>query len=341
MSGEIKHEWSGSVLTITSDAGTSSADLQGPKGDTGPRGPQGPAGLLLDEHGEVKIDLSKYYTSEEVDAKLENVDLTGYATEEFVKVMVDNSQPNLTEYATKNYVSTEIAKAQLSGGGGTGEVDLSGYATKDDLANISINIDNKTLVYDENGAIKTALGGAEYSTGNELFKTFTSAWYRETTHTGGSSALDWVVGTCATLKANTPYTFVWTDTNGNMETFVRTGETDNSTYKCVKWQMKTADNYYKTVYVLPSAPHTVYVNYDSTIPSLYNSLAIYEGEIGTVVEPINAKFVPVDGTTIVVNNGKLSAVSGGVSFDDYYTKAEIDALLASIETYPSAEEVEY
>lgn len=40
MSG-IYHEWNGTVLTITSDSGTSSADLKGEKGDTGARGAQG------------------------------------------------------------------------------------------------------------------------------------------------------------------------------------------------------------------------------------------------------------------------------------------------------------
>ena len=39
--GEIYHSWNGTVLTITSDSGTSSADL---KGDMGIRGPQGVAG---------------------------------------------------------------------------------------------------------------------------------------------------------------------------------------------------------------------------------------------------------------------------------------------------------
>lgn len=43
MSG-IYHEWNGTILTITSDSGTSSADLKGQIGDDGPRGPQGPAG---------------------------------------------------------------------------------------------------------------------------------------------------------------------------------------------------------------------------------------------------------------------------------------------------------
>lgn len=39
------HKWNGTVLTITSDSGTSSCDLRGEKGDTGIRGPQGVAGI--------------------------------------------------------------------------------------------------------------------------------------------------------------------------------------------------------------------------------------------------------------------------------------------------------
>jgi hypothetical protein len=344
MSGEIKHEWSGSILTITSDSGTSSADLKGLKGDTGPRGPQGPAGIILDEQGNVQVDLSKYYTSDEVDEKLENVsiDLSGYATKGYVLEQVDKAVPDMSDYATKNYVSTEIAKAQMSGGGGSGDVDLSGYATKDDLANISINIDNKTIIRDDNGAVKTALGGAEYTTGTELFKTYTNTWYRETSHTGGSNSLDWVVGSCDALQLDKTYTFVWTDNKGNVETFILTCDIADCLHDCLYWSMKTADGYYKRIYVLPEAPHTVYVFYDANIPNTYVSLGIYEGEIGHVVEPINAKFVPVDGTTIIVNDdGKLTAISGGTDLGNYYTKSEIDALLAQIETYPSAEEVEY
>lgn len=40
----IKHEWNGTILTITSDSGTSSADLKGAKGDTGARGVRGLTG---------------------------------------------------------------------------------------------------------------------------------------------------------------------------------------------------------------------------------------------------------------------------------------------------------
>ena len=57
MSGTISHEWNGTVLTVTSDSGTSSADLKGEKGDDGARGAQG-ATLVKSvngKQGEVKL----------------------------------------------------------------------------------------------------------------------------------------------------------------------------------------------------------------------------------------------------------------------------------------------
>ena len=41
MAGTITHSWDGTILTITSDSGTSSMDLRGGKGDTGARGARG------------------------------------------------------------------------------------------------------------------------------------------------------------------------------------------------------------------------------------------------------------------------------------------------------------
>ena len=49
MAGTIKHQWNGTVLTITSDSGTSSCDLKGAKGDDGPRGAQGAPGSSVAE----------------------------------------------------------------------------------------------------------------------------------------------------------------------------------------------------------------------------------------------------------------------------------------------------
>ena len=45
MAGTITHSWNGTVLTITSDSGTSSCDLKGSTGDMGVRGPQGITGI--------------------------------------------------------------------------------------------------------------------------------------------------------------------------------------------------------------------------------------------------------------------------------------------------------
>lgn len=44
----ISHKWNGTVLTVTSDSGTSSADLKGAKGDDGARGAQGAQGAIDD-----------------------------------------------------------------------------------------------------------------------------------------------------------------------------------------------------------------------------------------------------------------------------------------------------
>lgn len=65
MSG-IYHEWNGTVLTITSDSGTSSADLKGGKGDDGIRGPQGPAG---DSSTSIELDTTLTEEGKPADAK--------------------------------------------------------------------------------------------------------------------------------------------------------------------------------------------------------------------------------------------------------------------------------
>lgn len=144
MAGEIKHSWNGTVLTITSDSGTSSCDLKGRQGDDGIRGPQGPAGIVVDADGQLifegiateqyvddkianieisgTVDLSNYYTKAEIDATLENFETTG-------------TPVDLTNYATKDYVGAKIAEAQLGGSGSN--IDLTAYALKSDIPDIS------------------------------------------------------------------------------------------------------------------------------------------------------------------------------------------------------------
>ena len=98
MAGQIFHEWNGTVLTITSDSGTSSADL---KGDTGCRGPQGRAGVIVNADG--TVDMSGYATETYVDEQITRVNTGGSI--------------DLSNYATKQYVDEKVASA----GGGTAE----------------------------------------------------------------------------------------------------------------------------------------------------------------------------------------------------------------------------
>lgn len=167
MAGTITHYWNGTVLTVTSDSGTSSADLSGA---TGPRGPQGRPGVIYDSDGNLYLDdipsgaevealearmdrlenshgvtteyvatkieaeLADYYTKEQTDAKLDNVsvDLTGYATETYVQDYVKNNASggasvDLSNYATKNYVNNAVANVEA-------DVDLTNYPTYDDMS---------------------------------------------------------------------------------------------------------------------------------------------------------------------------------------------------------------
>ena len=56
MAGNIYHSWNGTVLTVTSDSGVSSADL---KGDDGVRGPQGPEGSVKSFEEELAIERAR------------------------------------------------------------------------------------------------------------------------------------------------------------------------------------------------------------------------------------------------------------------------------------------
>lgn len=145
MAGTITHEWNGTILTITSDSGTSSADLKGSSGDIGPRGPQGPAGVIIEADG--SINLNGYATEQYVDEKIDSaiagdIDLSNYYTksevdEAIANIDVSDVDVDLSNYYTKTetetYVSGKIAEAQLSGG----DVDLSAYALKTDIPDVS------------------------------------------------------------------------------------------------------------------------------------------------------------------------------------------------------------
>lgn len=73
MAGTIKHEWNGTVLTITSDSGTSSADLQGAKGSTGARGARGLKGESGGVDGYTPQKGVDYYTDADQEEIIQQV----------------------------------------------------------------------------------------------------------------------------------------------------------------------------------------------------------------------------------------------------------------------------
>lgn len=151
MAGQIFHEWNGTVLTITSDSGTSSADLKG-VGEMGPRGPQGPAGVSVGEGG--SVDLSNYYTKDETYSKTE--------VDEKIAAVPGGGTADLSNYYTKAETDQKIAEAQLGGE----DVDLSGYRLKTDNAfEGSVTVDGKVVATQEwvNTAISNALAALDGS----------------------------------------------------------------------------------------------------------------------------------------------------------------------------------
>lgn len=180
MAGTITHSWQGTVLTITSDSGTSSADLQGGKGDTGPRGAQGPAGIIVNPDG--SIDTSQYATETYVNEKIAqveagSVDLTNYYT----KAQVDAKIPDITGLASqtwvenKGYLTEHQSLKTINGESivGTGNItisggsaDLSNYYTKTEIDNKGYLTEHQSLA---NYALKTEIPDvSQYQTATQV-----------------------------------------------------------------------------------------------------------------------------------------------------------------------------
>lgn len=343
MSGEITHIWNGSVLTVISDSGASSADLQGPKGDTGPRGPQGPAGVILDEQGNVVVDLAPYITYEEADAKiqemLDDVDLSDYATKDYVQEQDINNRQDLTDYATKNYVAAEIAKAQLEGA----DVDISSLVTEDELAAVrdelaaqEVNIDNKTIIKDGGGRLRTAIGGYANNGGAVDFamKDFEfipcgpwNEWSRrDVGNIGQQFYCDCLYHVSMKFKDGGRFTFdIMFDA---VESGVM-GE-DYALVPYDEYDVYDKNNHISSFYAYRDGGFDYDVKMDDYSANMACKSKWILTEITITADDrvyIDGGFIPIDGSSIQLNSeGKLVAVAGGATIDlsNYYTKSEID-----------------
>lgn len=128
MAGTITHSWNGTILTITSDSGTSSADLKGSVGDIGPRGPQGPAGITIAADGTAQLEgyaTETWVNDRILEVQAGDVNLDNYYTKAETNALI----PDTSGFATTTYVDNAIAGVQ----GGGGSADLSNYYTKSEV----------------------------------------------------------------------------------------------------------------------------------------------------------------------------------------------------------------
>lgn len=102
--GGITHSWNGTILTITSDSGTSSADLKGEKGDDGARGAQGATGFTIGNDG--LIDTSNFATKQYVDESLANIEINSDSiTQAYVEQLINDSETN-----TERYIDNKVTQ---------------------------------------------------------------------------------------------------------------------------------------------------------------------------------------------------------------------------------------
>jgi hypothetical protein len=413
MAGTITHFWNGTVLTVTSDSGTSSMDLSGP---TGCRGPQGRPGVIYDSDGNLYLDdipsgeevaaiesrmdrlensynvtteyvaakidaeLEDYYTKAQTDAKLKNVsvDLTGYATEAYVdnaianapggggsvdvdlsdyatKAYVNNAVANveadvdLTDYPTRDEMTVAIAQAQLGGSGDGSDIDLSGFATKAELAKIA---DAETIVY-RDGKISTSFGGRVigHEGGDMIGIAVIGSIHNDAgTSTGGPDAFVFTCSNLSALVTNSSYRIQFT-INGELVTV------DN--IPCNNRKTPVYNKYFYAVSLVKIASMAmieVYVN-DVSLDwtgSAVSNITVFNA-LRNVYEPIDANALPIDNSTIGIRNGKLAvtgnyatyeyvdnaianaSIGGGgsgesvvVDLSNYYTKSEVDDKIANV-----------
>lgn len=381
MAGTITHYWNGTQLVVTSDSGTSSANLSGP---TGPRGPQGRPGVIYDSDGNIYLDdipsgaevaaiearmdrlensygvtteyvatkidaeLENYYTKAQTDAKLKNVsvDLTGYATTEYVDKAISNiptggggANVDLSDYATKTYVnnavanveadvdlsdyptfsemSVAIAQAQLGGSGDGSGVDLSGFATKTDVDNLA---DAETIIY-KDGKISTSFGGRVigHEGGDLIGQAGISSIHNDASSiTGGADAF---VFTCTGLNgivSGSNYRIQFT-VNGEVITV--------DDVPCTNKKTAISNKYFYAISMVSLGAivlFEVYVNDPSLdwTGKIVSEIVVYSA-LTNVYDPIDANALPIDNTTIVVRDKKLALA------ENYATVAYVKDAIAN------------
>ena len=277
----------------------------------------------LDEHpvqtvtkvSELEND-ADYANKAYVDESVQNVqvDLTGYATEKYVDDAVKNVSVDLSGYATEDYVDDAIAQAALGG-----EVDLSDYAKKSDIPDVSgfltevpseyitetelnnKNYANKQYVDDAIANIDITEGGSGGSGDGEMLYAHNLSL---TGRVGGSTSGDIVAGSAYVVTASAePFTLetlsTYVQENGRVSVSMLVAHsagslTDSRLYCCL--------------------------DYDTTQGGLYVSNVAHSAT-GYWAKDISIKHDNV----IAIGRAAVSGSTGDVDLSDYYTKTEVEA----------------
>lgn len=128
----VQHRWDGSVLTITSASGTSSAELRGPQGPQGPEGPEGKQGPQGQAGKDAPQDAVRYgvqaLTDEEQEQARANIGAGSAGELSRVKDDLDSKFSVKESVNLWNPETTVIGQLQLDGSVRTSATD---YVTTD------------------------------------------------------------------------------------------------------------------------------------------------------------------------------------------------------------------
>lgn len=328
--------FNGTVLTIVDDNGNVvSQDLQGPEGKIGIRGPQGAPGTAGVD-GTVTFES---LTEDQIAMLQGPQGLKGDKG--------DKGDQGIQGVPGADYILTPADRVAIAEEVVTissdGTIDLNDYYTKAEAdlkyTEIQVGIDDRTIVRDGSGNLKTAIGG-----------------YWDNGYTVEATGINYVFSGTGigayhgVLNDKDYFNMIEAETEYKWKAVFSNGITETGT---IKWELFTNDwlypyeeppeggNIIETIYIFQNQAdenrNGIYfrINHANYPVLTLTEFYVWIDGVGHCV-PIDATYLPIDGTSIVINSdGKLSA--NGVAGDFVFTeamKAEIVAeVIASMPKY--------
>lgn len=244
----------------------------------------------------------------------------------------------LDGYATEEYVDEQIMNVAT---GGT--IDMSKYATKEYVENMGGGkVDGITIQRSNDGTLSTVIGGGrtlgEYLSYIEMPQSpgvthpWIDMWFEDVADGD-------VLTTVVTFEGGITETIVYRIPEDFIDRYMYEGITMNKA-EPISYDGIYLDASPQLIIDRDYSDNSDYIISIDYIDQAYEHIKIlnvvtYFGySTGPEIIPIKADFVPVDGVSIVINDGKLSAtgITGGeIDLSDYATKEYVDEAIAGIE----------